>query len=239
MAGSLTLQERDQLAARYECWHSVVRIQRCWRTIHGPRAQVSPKPFKNCHSKLMTTGSVADARRCGRPSTIKAPETVQAVQEIFTLSPRKSTRQAARESQLTRYTVRTVLKKELRWRAWMPHYCQSLSDEDCDIRMEFGEIMLAWHEEWPHLFRNILWSGEAAFHVGGFANRHNCHYWARDDPIVTAEKNADSPQCNGVVWLDFGTGCGSVPSAQHRLCIKHNFYHFKDQNKICFTIIGQ
>ena len=32
--------------------------------------------------------------------------------------------------------VRNVLKNELKWRAWKPHYCQALSAKDCDIRME-------------------------------------------------------------------------------------------------------
>lgn len=198
MAQRLTLQERAQLASRYEVWQSVVRVQRWWRTIHGPRAQVDPKTIKNCHAKLMTTGSVVDVRRSGRPSTSTTQETVHAVQAMFQRSPGKSTRQAARESGLTRYTVRTVLKKVLKWRAWKPHYCQSLSDEDCDMRMEFGEIMLAWHEEWPHLFRNILWSDEAVFHVGGFVNRHNCHYWAGEDPMMTVEKQQNRP--NVTVW---------------------------------------
>ena len=105
MAERLTLQERAQLAAQYEVWQSVVRVQRWWRTIHGPRAQVDPKTIKNCHSKLMTTGSVADVRRRGGPSTSRAQETVHAVQEMFERSPRKSTRQAAQESGLSRYTV--------------------------------------------------------------------------------------------------------------------------------------
>ena len=78
----------------------------------------------------MTTGSVADVQRSGQPSTSRAQETVQAVQEVFEHSPHKSTCQAAQQ---------TVLK-ELNWCVWKPHYYQSLLDEDCDIHMEFGKI---------------------------------------------------------------------------------------------------
>jgi hypothetical protein len=193
----LTLQERAQLAARYEVWQSVVQVQRWWRTIRGPHAQVDSKTIKNCHAKLMATGSVVDTRRSGRRS-LSTDQAVNAVQEMFSRSPGKSTRQGARESGLSRHTVRAVLKKELKWRAWKPHYCQSLSDEDCDIRMEFGENMLAWHEDWPVLFQNILWSDEAVFYVGGFVNRHNCHYWAEEDPVVIAEKMQGRPKVT--VW---------------------------------------
>ena len=83
-------------------------------------------------------------------------------------------------------------------RAWKPHYCQALSVEDCDIRMEFGEMVLAWFRDWPDLLKNILWNDEAVFHIGGFVNRHNCHFWAGEDLRVTSEKMLNQP--NVTVW---------------------------------------
>lgn len=53
-----------------------------------------------------------------------------------------------------------MLKEYLKWRAWKPHYCQALSAEDCNIHLEILEIMLAWYEDWPGLFQNILSSDE-------------------------------------------------------------------------------
>jgi hypothetical protein len=44
--------------------------------------------------------------------------------------------------------------------------------------MEYGKLMLGWHDDFPQQFENILCSDEASFHDGGFVNRHNCHYWA-------------------------------------------------------------
>ena len=35
----------------------------------------------------------------------------------------------------------------------------------------------------------FVWSDEAVFHIGGFVNRHNCHYWAEEDPKMRAEKS--------------------------------------------------
>lgn len=198
MAHRITVQERAQVAARYEVWRSVVQVQRWWRAEHGPRATLDPKTIKNCHAKLMNTGSVVDIRRSGRPSTSRSDENVQRVQEMFTRSPQKSTRHAARESGLSRHTIRTVLKKELNFRPWKPHYCQQLSPEDCDHRMEYGELMLGWYGDWPQLFENIIWSDEAIFHIGGFVNRHNCHYWAQHDPEATVEKSQSRPKVT--VW---------------------------------------
>ncbi len=198
MAGCLTLQERVQLAARHEVWRSVVQVQRWWRTIKGRHAQVDAKTIKNCYAKLMATGSVTDTQRSGHPSNSSDPEVVQVVQEMFTHSPKKSVRQAARESGLSFHCVRTVLKKELKWHAWKLHYCQALSTEDCDIRMAFGEVILAWYEDWSDLFKNILWSDEAVFHIGGSVNRHNCHYWTGEDPRIISEKMQNRPKVT--VW---------------------------------------
>ena len=56
--------------------------------------------------------------------------------------------------------------------------------------MEFAGSLLAWIEEELNLLRHILWSDEAVFHVGGFVNRCNCHYWASKEtnPDFSIEK---------------------------------------------------
>ena len=66
---------------------------------------------------------------------------------------------------------------------------------------------LAARAEWPELFRNIIWSGEAVFHGGGFVNRHNCHYtyWAGEGEAA----DTGTAKCDGVVWYDCGSDCES------------------------------
>ena len=99
----------------YEMWNSVVAVQRWWRKVKEKNATIRQETIKNCHSKLLTTGSVTDARRSGRPSTSHSEENMTLVQDMFTRSPCKSTPQAARESGLSRHMVRTVLKKRLEY----------------------------------------------------------------------------------------------------------------------------
>jgi hypothetical protein len=95
----------------------VVAVQRWSRTFKGRKATIRQETIKNCHSKLLTTGSVMDARRSGRPSTSRSEENVALVQDMFTRSPCKSTRQAPRESGLLRHIQRTVLPVETPLRA--------------------------------------------------------------------------------------------------------------------------
>ena len=143
--------ERAQIAARCDVWNSVVAVQR-WCTVKERNATIRQETIKNCLSKLLTTGSVTDAR----PEVAVHPHPdlrrTWRLCGMFIHSPRKSTRQAARKSGLWRHTVRTVLKKDLNFRPRKPHYVQELTPEDCDCRMEYGELMLGWHDDWQKLF---------------------------------------------------------------------------------------
>ena len=197
MSPTLSIEDRARIAARYEVWQSVVQVQRWWRSQHGRHSNLDPKTIKNCYRKLMTTGSVLDSARSGRPST-KSDADVELVREMFDRSPSKSTRQAARESGICRHTILNVLHEDLRYRQWKPHYVQQLFPEDCDRRVEFCETMLAWFEDCPELSSKILWTDEAVFRVGGFVNRHNCHYWCESDPKEITERCQNRPTVT--VW---------------------------------------
>ena len=76
MAGRLTVKERAQIAARYEVWNSVVAVQRWWRMVKGRNTTIRLETIKNCHSKVLTTGSVTEARRSGRPSTSRSVDSI-------------------------------------------------------------------------------------------------------------------------------------------------------------------
>ena len=97
MSERLTNHERAQIASHYEVWKSVVQVQRWWREHHERRACLDSRTIKTCHSKLMTTGSVKDAPRSGRPSKSKAENDVELLRKMFDESPHKSTHRAARK----------------------------------------------------------------------------------------------------------------------------------------------
>ena len=50
----------------------------------------------------------------------------------------------------------------------------------------------------PNLLENIIWSDEAVFHLGGFVNRHNSHYWAQETPKKLLKKSQSKPKVT--VW---------------------------------------
>ena len=73
-------------------------MQRRWGACQGRHETLSPETIRGCGAKLMTTGSVNDKRRSGRPFTSPSAEKVEIVLEMYVGSLQKSTHQAARDS---------------------------------------------------------------------------------------------------------------------------------------------
>ena len=67
-----------------------------------------------------------------------------------------------------------------------------------DRRLQFAESMLEIERVNPNLFKKIVWSDEAVFHVGGFVNRHNSHYWGIHSPKKLLKKCQSRPRLT--VW---------------------------------------
>lgn len=83
----------------------------------------------------------------------------------------------------------------------------------CDIRTEYGGLILGWYGDWLELLENIPWNDEAVYHAAGFINRHNCHYWEScdNDPSITVGRMLARPKvtvCCGVAKM-------SISSAWH------------------------
>ena len=194
MTNRLTVQDRALIATRYEIWQSVVEVQKWWRTQRSKHITLDAKTIKNYHQKLMTNGSVCDLEHPGRPVACRPPEVVDAVRKMVVRNTGTCIRNISLKRGLTYNTVHSVLTKEIHYRAWKPHLVQEIFPEDCDIRMEFSEIMLDWKDGWPELFDNILWSDETVFDIGGLVNRHNCHYWSDKNLGMTIEKMQSQPK---------------------------------------------
>ena len=126
MTKRLTVQDRALIATRYEMWQSVVEMQRWWwRSQQGKGVTLDAKTIKNCHQKLMITGSICDIERSGRPLASRSSELVD-----FVRNPGTSIRKVLPESGLTYYTVHSVLIKDLHYHAWKPHLVQQIFPKD-------------------------------------------------------------------------------------------------------------
>ncbi|KAJ4438456.1 hypothetical protein ANN_14401 [Periplaneta americana] len=72
----------------------------------------------------------------GRPRTSTSPTREREVIEMFQQSPRKSVRQATRETGLSKSSVHRVLKRA-QWKSFIPSLVHALNEDDHDRRIEF------------------------------------------------------------------------------------------------------
>jgi hypothetical protein len=82
-------------------------------------------------------------------------------------------------------------------------------DDDTYRRLEFCEWFLHVcneRESFPHF---IVWSDEANFKLCGTVSRHNCVYWAAENPHITQEQAVDLPGVS--VWCGLSSGGMTEP----------------------------
>ncbi|CAF3465187.1 unnamed protein product [Rotaria socialis] len=128
------------------------------------------------------TGSVEDASRSGRPTTL-------------------SQRRAALELNISRTNLRRLMKN-LNLKPFKPRLLQALNENDPDRRLEFCECLLDSAGDDPTLLDRILWTEEASFQTNGRVNKHNCVYWSDTNPhfIIEQELNVLRLIVWGGIW---------------------------------------
>uniref|UniRef100_A0A8C4QNK6 DUF4817 domain-containing protein n=1 Tax=Eptatretus burgeri TaxID=7764 RepID=A0A8C4QNK6_EPTBU len=117
-----TLQQRAlivELYFRNGC--SVVCAQREYRRAHGVRIAPTDKAIRRWVTAFRQTGSVADAKRSGRPRSVRTAANITAVQEDVVRSPNKSCKRRSHELQISETSLCRIMKKGL------PHKTQDLT----------------------------------------------------------------------------------------------------------------
>ena len=80
MTSALTIQERAKIASYYEVRNFIV-LQ--WDACKGRHYTLCPETIRGCRAKPMTTGSVNDKTRSGRPFTSRLEDKMERKLEMF------------------------------------------------------------------------------------------------------------------------------------------------------------
>jgi transposase len=147
--------------------------------------------------KFDETGSVEDVPRSGRSRSVSTDENMQLVSQTVLLNQQTSQRRAVRELDMSRSTLRRIMK-DLNLKPYKPKLLQALNEDDPDRRMQFCEWILDTIEEDLTLLDRILWTDEATFQTNGRVNRHNCVYWSDTNPHLVIEQELHAPRV--IVW---------------------------------------
>lgn len=170
-----TIVERIALVkCFYACGKSAEETTRLYNSQHEDRVPVDGTTLRKLIKRFEQTGSVADRKRPGRPSTktddISAYEVVTAIKR----SPKKSLRKLAQECSMSPSSVRRILKAR-KFKSYTESHLQVLRCNDTDRRYDFASYYIDHRD-----VHTTLFSDEAIFHLNG--RFHKARYWATENP---------------------------------------------------------
>jgi hypothetical protein len=168
-----------RLFSKYDNAHEV---QKQWDD-HFDTVSPAVSTILSVNKKFDETGTVEDLSRSGRPASVLSEEKLEEIEERIIQNPQLSIRQGAAEAGVSKSFYQVAMKM-LNFKPYHPTLIVNLNDDDFDRRSEFCEIWLEKFQSDPLLIDNIFWSDEAKFNMNTTVNRHNCTYWARENPHV-------------------------------------------------------
>ena len=161
-----------------------------------------PKPTVSCCSKLMRkfmeTGSVHSRPQIHRTRSVTGGPLVTAVQKIVAEDPKISIRNMAARLNTSGTSIHRVLKDK-GFKRFKYSCLQKLTDQDYLSRISFCQWFRLQSMEQPTLPKDIFFSDEAIFHLGGVHNSRNEGYWSyQNQHVVKACKSPKSQKI--MVW---------------------------------------
>ena len=194
---SYSVTEKAKCSAWYESSASVVEVQRKFHAEYGKnRKAPDGRTIRRWHEMLLTTGSVVAVKRA-KSSTARTEENGCRVRQHFADHPTTSIRRAASSLNMGHSTIQRILH-DYRWHPYKVQVVQKLHEDDHENRLQFAHQELARIDADPMHLAELTWSDEAHFHLVGGVNRHNCRFWAQENPHRLKEESMHSPRTT--VW---------------------------------------
>lgn len=193
------LTERERITIlMMRGWGQVERSLRAVKNAFNETFRVNRTPIalstvRNTVTKFNNFGTVRNLPKSGRPRSATNEENSLNVLLSFTENPHDSIRRVSQEHNISKSSVHNILKTA-KFHPFKVHLVHKLNEDDFDRRVEFCEDMMARIVENPNFPSNIAFSDEATFQLDGSLNRHNCRYWAQENPHWMREDKSQYPQ---------------------------------------------
>jgi hypothetical protein len=191
----LSIEQRVRVAMWYDALQNGAEVQRKFQAFFASEAP-SVRIIVHWYDVLLQTGSVLSKNR-DRSKSVRSEENTVAVVGYFAADPRISTRRATNVLDISRTTIRRILK-DFKFHPYKLQTVQFISDEDKQARLLFARQELDRIAADPSRLCFLVFSDEAHFHIDGGVNRHNCRYWSDTNPHWVTTQSIHSPRTT--VW---------------------------------------
>ena len=186
---------------------SIILTQRRYRAHFNTRDALTKKTIRAVVAKFGETGSVRDRSKTGRPRSARNPENIERVRESLNDVPSTSTRRRSNELELTRTSLRRVLKLDLHFFPYKIQLCHEIKPRDKQQRLQCSIALQQFVAENPDFIHQLIMSDEAHFHLNGYVNKQNMRFWDAENPRIIEEKELHPIACaryrRGVKIIDF------------------------------------
>jgi hypothetical protein len=122
-------------------------------------------------------------RRGGSARAFRTPKNVGPIWVAIARSPQRSVGRHSIALGLSTRTVRRILHDDLHLHPYKMQMVHALNPRDYAMRVGFCEYILQLLDDCPQLIDNLWMSDKTHFHLSGYVNKHNFHYWATASPF--------------------------------------------------------
>lgn len=177
------------------------------------------KSIQKWVAKFRNFGTVVKTKPPGRGRTVRSEANIQRLSASTLQSPKRSTRRRSQALNISRTTLRRIMKEDLGLYPYRLSIHQKLSSCDRERRVAMAE----WFEHNPRVFSKLWFSDEAHFWLNGYVNTHNAVHWGKEPPD---EVLCRPLHCEKVTaWLAMRHGGGTIGP-----------FFFENENEVATTI---
>ena len=181
----------DMIFAYGQSGGNLSEAVRIFNNGHPESPPTSRTYIRSLVDKFRNFFSVKDAPRSGRPKSVPEDEQINVLAD-FVVNPRQSIRKVAAIHEVPRMSVQRLLKLH-KFHPYTVKLVHEINEDDPDRRLQFCETMEELIRTEPGILKKICFSDESTFFLNGEVNRHNCRYWATENPHEFRETHTQFP----------------------------------------------
>ena len=203
MMPSLTVQDNvDLIKFFYQNGENITTTIRAFCTAHGIKSSKEAPVYNTVKTMFMRFKKTSSCLAEPHSRRSRDEGDIDNVLEIVHESPNTSTRAIANQCDFSKSKAHSILRNDLRFKAFKPKLERFLPENAVKERLEFCKKFLDTVRDSETFMENVLFTDEAMFELNPSFNRQNCRFWASERPANSSFVVKQFPK-KLMVWIGF------------------------------------